>query len=198
MARLLLIYQCIVTLEKDSMNQSKKVKHSLSTKLATGAITSIAALALSVVSLQVVAVGSEDTINQKPLSAEFKKLDINSDNQLTQDEVLKDKDVGESFALADINKDDILTADEYANFKSSVQQKRVAAYLDDATVTAKVKAELIKDAGLDGINISVETHKGQVILSGFVNTGEQLLRAVHIASGVSGVQAVKNALVIRG
>ncbi len=180
------------------MNQSKKVKHSLSTKLATGAITSIAALALSVVSLQVVAVGSEDTINQKPLSAEFKKLDINSDNQLTQDEVLKDKDVGESFALADINKDDILTADEYANFKSSVQQKRVAAYLDDATVTAKVKAELIKDAGLDGINISVETHKGQVILSGFVNTGEQLLRAVHIASGVSGVQAVKNALVIRG
>lgn len=180
------------------MNQSKKVKRSLSTKLATGAITSITALALSAVSMQVIAVGSEDTIKQQPLSAEFKKLDINSDKQLSQDEALKDKDVGEYFSRADENKDGILTVDEYAAFKSSVQQKRVAAYIDDATVTAKVKAELIKDNGLDSINISVETHKGQVILSGFVSTGEQLLRAVHIASGVSGVQSVKNALVIKG
>lgn len=175
-----------------------KIKHSLSAKAAAGTIATIAALAFSVVSLQVAAVGSKDTINQKPLSAEFKKLDINSDNQLTQEEVAKDKDVSGYFEQADVNRDDILTVDEYANFKSSVQQKRVAAYIDDAAVTAKVKAELIKDAGLDGIDISVETHKGQVILSGFVNNGEQLLRAVHIASGVSGVQSVKNALVIKG
>lgn len=180
------------------MKQIKKVSHSFSSKLATGTVTSIAALAFSVVSLQVVAVGSEDTVNQKPLSAEFKRLDLNSDNKLTQEEVLKDKDVGEHFAQADVNKDGFLNADEYANYKSSVQQKRVEAYLDDATVTAKVKAELIKDSGMDGIDISVETHRGQVILSGFVSNGEQLLRAVHIASGVSGVQSVKNALVIRG
>jgi hyperosmotically inducible periplasmic protein len=171
--------------------------HSFSTKLVTGIALAVA-LSFGAYSMQVVAVGTEETVNQKPLSAEFKKLDANSDKKLTPTEASNDKDVGPHFDMADIDKDGVLSNDEYADFKSSVQQKRVKAYLDDATVTAKVKAELIKDAGMDGIDISVETHRGQVILSGFVNNGEQLLRAVHIASGVEGVQSVKNALVIRG
>jgi hyperosmotically inducible periplasmic protein len=180
------------------MKLINKKQHLLPNKLAKGAAVSIAVFAFAAFSMQVSAVGTEDSINQKPLSAEFKKLDQNSDSKLSPTEVSNDKDVGAHFEQADIDKDGVLSNDEYANFKSSVQQKRVKAYLDDAAVTAKVKAELVKDAGLDGINISVETHKGQVILSGFVNNGEQLLRAVHIASGVSGVQSVKNALVIKG
>ncbi len=179
------------------MNPDNKFKDPNKTRLAAGSLAAATALTLAIISSQVAAVGTEDTVNQKPLSAEFKKLDINSDKQLTPEEVAKDKDVSSYFAEADINQDGFLSADEYISFKSNVQQMRVSAYIDDATVTAKVKAELIKDAGLDGINISVETHKGQVILSGFVNNGEQLLRAVHIASGVNGVQSVKNALVIR-
>jgi len=179
------------------MKAIKNTNQSLSTKLATGVAAALA-LTFGAYSLQVAAVGTEETVNQKPLSAEFKNLDSNSDKKLTPTEVSNDKDVGPHFEQADINKDGVLSQDEYADYKSGVQQKRVKAYLDDATVTAKVKAELIKDAGMDGIDISVETHKGQVILSGFVNNGEQLLRAVHIASGVDGVQSVKNALVIRG
>lgn len=180
------------------MEPIKNINHSFPAKLASGVVVAVA-LTFGAYSLQVAAVGTEDTtVNQKPLSAEFKKLDSNSDKQLTPTEVSNDKDVGPHFEQADIDKNGFLSDDEYANYKSSVQQKRVKAYLDDATVTAKVKAELIKDAGMDGIDISVETHKGQVILSGFVNNGEQLLRAVHIASGVDGVQSVKNALVIRG
>jgi len=179
------------------MNPDNKFKDSRKTKLAAGVLATSAALTLAVISSQVVAIGTEDSINQKPLSAEFKRLDINSDQQLSQEEVAKDKDVSSYFSEADIDQDGLLSVDEYINFKSNVQQKRVSAYIDDATVTAKVKAELINDAGLDGIDISVETHKGQVILSGFVNNGEQLLRAVHIASGVNGVQSVKNALIIR-
>jgi len=179
------------------MNPDNKFKDSSKAKLTAGAIATSVALALAVISSQVSAIGTEDTINQKPLSAEFKKLDTNSDKQLSQEEVAKDKDVSSYFAEADINQDGFLSVDEYIDFKSNVQQMRVSTYIDDTTVTAKVKAELIKDAGLDGIDISVETHKGQVILSGFVNNGEQLLRAVHIASGVNGVQSVKNALVIR-
>lgn len=166
-------------------------------KLATASLAA-AAVAFTAFSMQASAIGTEETVNQKPLAAEFKKLDANSDQKLTPTEVSNDKDIVGKFEQADIDKDGVLNADEYANYKSGVQQERVKAYLDDATVTAKVKAELIKDAGMDGIDISVETHKGQVILSGFVNNGEQLLRAVHIASGVSGVQSVKNALVIRG
>lgn len=180
------------------MNQTNLPKRIFSTRLSLSAGTSITALVFAVNSLQALALGSEDLIKQQPLAAEFKNLDINSDQKLTPKEAVNDKDVGESFRQADINNDGVLILDEYANFKSAVQQKRVEAYLADATVTARVKAELIKDAGLDGVRISVETHKGLVILSGFVSNGEQLLRAVHIASGVSGVQSVKNALVIKG
>lgn len=180
------------------MNTDHTTQHPNKPRLAAGALALGATLSMIFISSQVVAVGTEDTINQKPLSAEFKKLDSNSDKQLSLREVARDKDVSDFFAEADIDQNGMLSVDEYVNFKSSVQQKRVETYIDDATVTAKVKAELIKDAGLDGIDISVETHKGQVILSGFVETGEQLLRAVHIASGVHGVQSIKNALVIRG
>lgn len=87
---------------------------------------------------------------------------------------------------------------EVIKAKSQLHKERVQTYLEDTQVTAKVKNELFKDDVLKSIDISVETHKGQVILSGFVENGEQLLRAVHIASGVDGVQSVKNALVIKG
>ena len=103
-----------------------------------------------------------------------------------------------NFDLADGNHDGVLVADEYGKFKSAMQQKQVEGFFDDSTVTAKVKAELIKDVGMKGLNISVETHKGQVILSGFVETDQQLRRAVQIASGIRGVQSVKNSLVVKG
>ncbi len=180
------------------MNADNKRQPPNKSRLTAGALTMGATLSLIFISSQVAAIGTEDTVNQKPLSAEFKKLDSNSDKRLSLLEVSRDKDVSSYFAEADIDQDGMLSVDEYTHFKSDMQQRRVAAYIDDATVTAKVKAELVKDSGLDGIDISVETHKGQVILSGFVSNGEQLLRAVHIASGVQGVQSVKNALVIRG
>jgi hyperosmotically inducible protein len=78
-----------------------------------------------------------------------------------------------------------------------MQQSRIESYLDDSTVTAKIKAELIKDAGMRGLDISVKTHEGQVILSGFVETQQQSRRAMQIASGIRGVVAVKNGLVIK-
>lgn len=180
------------------MNADNKGQPPNKSRLTAGALTMGAALSLIFISSHVAAIGTEDMVDQKPLSAEFKKLDSNSDKRLSLLEAARDKDVSSYFAEADIDQDGMLSVDEYTHFKSDMQQRRVAAYIDDATVTARVKAELIRDAGLNGIDISVETHKGQVILSGFVNNGEQLLRAVHIASGVHGVQSVKNALVIRG
>ncbi|HEY8354111.1 MAG TPA: BON domain-containing protein [Methylophilaceae bacterium] len=166
--------------------------------IAAIALTVGAALSMAFISSHVAAIGTEDSVNQKPLSAEFRKLDSNSDRQLSRLEASGDKDISNFFSEADIDQDGMLSIDEYTRFKSDIQQRRVAAYVDDATITARVKAELIRDAGLDGLDISVETHKGQVILSGFVNNGEQLLRAVYITSGVQGVQSVKNALVIKG
>ncbi|HWU82776.1 MAG TPA: BON domain-containing protein, partial [Methylophilaceae bacterium] len=81
---------------------------------------------------------------------------------------------------------------------SAAQQKRLELFLDDSAVTARVKAELVKDSGVKGLNISVETYKGEVILSGFVENEAQVRRVVEIASGVRGVQTVKNGLSVRG
>jgi hyperosmotically inducible protein len=159
---------------------------------------SVAALAISCASFQVLAFGTENDVEQTPLESEFKKLDINQDSKLSHKEAAQDKDLVGKFAQADSNKDGILDAKEYGDFKSAVQQKRVGTFLDDSTVTAKVKAQLLKDAGMKGMEISVETHKGQVILSGFVETDQQIRRAVEIVSGVRGVQSIKNSLVVKG
>lgn len=159
---------------------------------------SIAALAISCASFQVLATGTENDVEQTPLQSEFKKLDINQDGKLAREEAAQDKDLLSKFAQADSNKDGVLDAKEYGDFKSAAQQKRVGTFLDDSTVTAKVKAELLKDVGMKGLEISVETHTGQVILSGFVETDQQIHRALEIASGVRGVQSIKNSLVVKG
>lgn len=68
--------------------------------------------------------------------------------------------------------------------------------LGDAAVTAKVKAALIKDAGLTGLEIHVDTNNGVVQLRGNVKNEVQLRRAEEIAKGVSGVKSVTNGLTV--
>ena len=142
--------------------------------------------------------GSPDNLNQSPLETEFRKLDVNHDDHLSSEEVARDKDFAGNFERADTNGDGVLIADEYGSFKSAAQQKHLERFLDDSAVTARVKAELVKDSGVKGLNISVETYKGEVILSGFVENEAQVRRVVEIASGVRGVQTVKNGLSVRG
>ena len=70
--------------------------------------------------------------------------------------------------------------------------ERAGAALDDATVTAKVKAALLATDGISGTDISVETQQGKVILTGKVQDQAEALRAAEVASNVEGVQAVDN------
>lgn len=69
--------------------------------------------------------------------------------------------------------------------------------IDDTVVTARVKAAFSKDDGIKGTDISVETRKGEVILSGFVDNGTQIDRAVILAKTIEGVDAVRNDLVVK-
>jgi hyperosmotically inducible protein len=161
-----------------------------------GAIPSIAAIALFA-STQARAIGTEDEIFQQPLQSEFNKLDADQDRRLSRREVAVDTDLSGRFQQADADQDGALALDEYTAFKSRAQQARIKTYLDDSTVTAKIKAELIRDAGMHGLEISVETHHGEVILSGFVDNHMQMQRAMQIASGVRGVRSVKNGLGVK-
>ena len=65
-------------------------------------------------------------------------------------------------------------------------------YAGDAAVTAKVKTALIKEPGVKANEINVETFRGVVQLSGFVDTQDVADRAVAAASRVGGVKSVKN------
>ena len=70
-------------------------------------------------------------------------------------------------------------------------------YLDDSVITGKVKAAFAADPTVKATQVQVETFKGTVQLSGFVDSRESAEKAVEIARGVKGVKSVKNDTVIR-
>jgi osmotically-inducible protein OsmY len=70
-------------------------------------------------------------------------------------------------------------------------------YVDDATITTKVKAALFDDPGVKSMQISVETMQNVVQLSGFVDSAQTKARAGELARSVTGVREVKNDLVVR-
>lgn len=70
-------------------------------------------------------------------------------------------------------------------------------YVDDSIITTKVKAQIFDDPMLNVLQINVETFKGEVQLSGFVNSDVASARAVEVTRSVKGVQSVKNSLIIK-
>jgi len=72
-----------------------------------------------------------------------------------------------------------------------------AEYVDDTVITTKVKAAILNEPTLKSAEINVETFKGVVQLSGFVNSPQAVSRAVEVARGVSGVRSVKNNLLVK-
>jgi osmotically-inducible protein OsmY len=69
-----------------------------------------------------------------------------------------------------------------------------ALYVDDATITAGVKAAIVRDAALKVSEIDVETERGVVQLSGFVGSADSVAAAASVARTVKGVKSVKNDL----
>jgi hyperosmotically inducible protein len=70
-------------------------------------------------------------------------------------------------------------------------------YVDDATITTKVKAALFDDPALKVMQIGVETMQNVVQLSSFVDSPQVKARAGELARSVTGVREVKNDLVVR-
>lgn len=70
-------------------------------------------------------------------------------------------------------------------------------YLDDSAITSKVKTSILGDSKLSVFQISVETFKGIVQLSGFVDSSQIAARAVELARTVRGVKSVNNNLIVK-
>jgi len=76
-------------------------------------------------------------------------------------------------------------------------QQSVGSYVDDATLTTRVKAKFADDPTVSVMAIGVETLKGVVQLSGFAKSADEKLMAGKLATSTSGVVSVKNDIVIR-
>ena len=75
---------------------------------------------------------------------------------------------------------------------------KVGDFMDDSTITARVKAALIDDKSIRSTDISVKTENKVVTLSGTVESAEQKSQAVSAAKGVEGVSSVSDKLTVAG
>lgn len=75
---------------------------------------------------------------------------------------------------------------------STAKQEGTGEYFDDTVITTKVKTAVLNEPTLKSAEINVETFKGVVQLSGFVNSQADINKAAEVARGVPGVKSVKN------
>jgi osmotically-inducible protein OsmY len=80
----------------------------------------------------------------------------------------------------------------------SATTRSVGKTVDDAAITAKVKTEIAKEQGLgEALAINVDTYRSVVSLNGFVDSQEQIEKAISCARKVGGVTDVKNNLSVK-
>jgi len=72
--------------------------------------------------------------------------------------------------------------------------EKTGAYVDDAWITSKVKSKMVADDTVKARDITVNTSKGVVTLSGTVGSWEESNKAAEIAHSIKGVTEVENHL----
>ncbi|WP_374501030.1 BON domain-containing protein [Zoogloea sp.] len=77
------------------------------------------------------------------------------------------------------------------------EQSTVGQYVDDATITTRVKTKFAEDSTVSAMAINVETLKGIVQLSGFAKSGAERSKAEELARGTPGVSSVRNDILVR-
>ncbi len=74
----------------------------------------------------------------------------------------------------------------------SPRTESTGEYVEDSVLTTRVKAAILAEPSLRSLEINVETFKGRVQLSGFVNSQADIDRTAAMVRGMSGVGSVKN------
>lgn len=85
----------------------------------------------------------------------------------------------------------------YAAEQDKEPMKAVGQYVDDSTITAKVKAKHAEDKMVSAMGVNVETKQGVVILSGDAKTSGEKERAEVLAKQVEGVKDVSNKIDVK-
>lgn len=79
-----------------------------------------------------------------------------------------------------------------AGCASTEKTASTGEYIDDSVITTKVKAAIFNEPTLKSAEIGVETYKGVVQLSGFVNSQANIAKASELSRDVQGVKTVNN------
>jgi osmotically-inducible protein OsmY len=80
---------------------------------------------------------------------------------------------------------------------SGPTRESTGEYIDDTAITTKVKTTLLEDNEVSALDVGVETFKGRVQLSGFVETQREKAKAEELARRVAGVKSVSNDLIVK-
>jgi hyperosmotically inducible protein len=127
----------------------------------------------------------------------FRGLDHDGDGFLSKSETSQIEGYDAAFSEADENRDGRLSPDEFTKAESIHDRAMLGKYVDDGVLTARVKTALLRERGLKSTDVSVESYRGRVLLSGFVQDDEQRKKALLVASKVSGVASVKDGMTVR-
>ena len=88
----------------------------------------------------------------------------------------------------------VIGAGAVGGYKVATDDRSTGTVLDDATITARVKTALIGESEVKARDIDVDTVSGVVSLSGYLDSRQEVERAVAVARKVEGVKQVKNEL----
>lgn len=160
---------------------------------------SLAVILLSGLSINAMAFDTDEVKDGQTAYGElFSSLDKNNDGVLSKSEAMKDSAYKKlHFSKADVDKDGTLDKEEFAAAKTKTGNTEVKRVASDSWITTEAKGKLLAEENLKSFKISVETHKGEVLLSGFVSSNEMKTKAEEVVSGIKGVKAVKNSLQVR-
>lgn len=84
-----------------------------------------------------------------------------------------------------------------ASTNSKIATTTIGTEIDDTVITTKVKAALLGNQDVKGFGIKVETRKGVVQLSGFVDSQLAIDRAIAVARTVEGIKSVQGDMTIK-
>lgn len=153
------------------------------------------AVAITSVMLSTPAFAADSVKDVQTPDGKFGRYDANRDGMLSRQELRTVPHYEKSFAQADEDRNGSLSRDEFLKAEAIYDREQATGLVSDSVITTKVKASMVKE--FKNLKVSVETYRGNVLLSGFVDNEAQIQKAVQVASSIQGVQSVKNGLAVK-
>ena len=86
---------------------------------------------------------------------------------------------------------------EMSHDNAAPKKSTVGEVIDDSVISTKARAAIFNTPDLKILQICVETRKGEVLLSGFVDSETAKMKAEEVIKNVGGVKSVKNNLEVK-